>query len=339
MSRALLQICPHDVAPFGGLCERYEQAAASLDAEVTTVFLAPPEGPPLPKAEYLGFADLQDTGALRRELARYADKSWDMVLCHRYRPYWAVARSALANNACTVLAHEFGLLSRWQRRLSRRLFARRFHFAGVSPAVAAELGAVTGEASVLPNVLDVANAQARLRSRRDALGALGLGPGPITVGVVGRLHYKKRPQLALRAFKSFQAVHTDARLVFVGPGEQDGLAGPGVHFAGAVDGAAELLAAFDVLLHPTQIEAFGMVPLEAMFAGVPVVTLQQGGPAYVLGELGVYPRDDSAEAFAAAMLQAVELDSQALVAAGRERVLQMFSISALAGALDQLLTR
>jgi hypothetical protein len=39
------------------------------------------------------------------------------------------------------------------------------------------------------------------------------------------------------------------------------------------------------------------------------------------------------------MLQAVQIDSQELMSAGRERVLQMFSIAALAGALEQLLTR
>jgi len=332
-----LQICPHDVAPFTGLCERYEQAGASIDAEVTTVFLAPPQTEPLPYAEYLGCENLQHTVALRKGLAKYALARWDLVVCHRYRPYWAVARSPLAANPVIVVAHEFGLLSRRQRRLNRRLFARNCCFAGVSEPVADELERVVGKAYVLPNVLDVGAAEAALLARAEALARLDLSPGPLTIGVVGRLHYKKRPQLALRAFQRLQATHPDSRLVFVGDGDREGLLAPGVHLAGGIPDAARLFNAFDVLLHPTQVEAFGMVVLEAMFAGVPVVTLRQGGPAHVLGELGAYAQEDTAEGFAAAMIDAARIDRDHLLGAGRERVLRMFSVSALGRALDHVL--
>jgi glycosyltransferase involved in cell wall biosynthesis len=212
LKRRVLQICPHDVMPFGELCARYQQAAAQLGVDVTTVFLSPAHDQPLAHAEYLQCTDLADTKGLRRALHQYASESWDLVLCHRYRSYWAVVRTPLAANHCVVLAHEYGLMDRWQRRLNRTLFAADMTFAGVSTGVAEEL--MASEPVVLPNVVDVEQARQQLLSQQDALAALGLGPGGFTVGVVGRLHYKKRPTLALQAFQAFAANHSNARLVF-----------------------------------------------------------------------------------------------------------------------------
>jgi L-malate glycosyltransferase len=78
----------------------------------------------------------------------------------------------------------------------------------------------------------------------------------------------------------------DARLVLVGDGpeygrtrelvENLGLADH-VRYVGVVDGVASLLAAADVLLLPSETESFGLVALEAMASGVPVVASDVGG--------------------------------------------------------------
>ncbi len=349
MPRQILQICPHDSAPFGDLCRRYVQAAASIDIATTSVYLAPPEKQPLAYAEYLGFDNLADTAALRKALAPYGEHHWDMVLCHRYRPYWAVARSPLAQYPCVVLAHEFGLMDRWQRRLARQLFARQFKFTGVSPAVAAQLSRSVGRAGVLPNVLDPQHDPA-LVDKSQALSALGLEPGPFTIGLVGRLHYKKRPDLAVQAFQVFRQSHPEARLVVLGAGDRNeltpkGQSAPdmsapdmgGVHLMGVVPGAAKLFSAFDVLLHTAELEPFVMVVLEAMAAGVPVVTRRAGGPEYVLGDLGVYAAQPTAVAFAEALEKVLTLDRETYQNAGRHRIQDYFSIEALAKALEHLL--
>jgi glycosyltransferase involved in cell wall biosynthesis len=342
--RKVLQICPHDIAPFGELCRRYAQAAACIDVDMTSVYLAPPRDQALPYAEYLHMQDLADTAKLRQALTRYAGVDWDMVICHRYRSYWAVARSPLADNPSVVLAHEFGLLKRWQRRLARQLFARDFVFAGVSPAVAAELSRVVGQAGVLPNVVD-AESDPILLEQAAACAALGLEPGPFTVGVVGRLHYKKRPQLALQAFQRFHQHHPQSRVVFLGGGDQSALGlellSPAelahVHVLGNVPAAAQLFKAFDVLLHTASMEPFGMVVLEAMAAGLPVVTQKVGGPEYVLGDLGYYTEDDSPQGFAQALQASLRADHSGLQEAGQQRIQKYFSIAALAQALDHLL--
>jgi N-acetyl-alpha-D-glucosaminyl L-malate synthase BshA len=78
----------------------------------------------------------------------------------------------------------------------------------------------------------------------------------------------------------------DARLVLVGDGpeygrtrelvEKLGLA-EAVRYVGVVDDVVPLLKAADVLLLPSETESFGLVALEAMASGVPVVASDVGG--------------------------------------------------------------
>jgi N-acetyl-alpha-D-glucosaminyl L-malate synthase BshA len=78
----------------------------------------------------------------------------------------------------------------------------------------------------------------------------------------------------------------DARLVLVGDGPEYGrtrelVAKLGladmVRWVGVVDDVAPILKAADVLLLPSETESFGLVALEAMASGVPVVASDVGG--------------------------------------------------------------
>ncbi len=332
MSKRILQICPHDVAPFGALCERYAEAAALLDAEVTTLYLAPPAHTPRVGADYLDLDDLSSNRVIAAALNAYADASWDLIICHRYRAYWGVVRSRLRAHRVVAVAHDYGMLARWQRRLNRRLFASRVAFAGVSADVCRELAEVVGACRILPNPLDVDHQN--LLSRSAARRRLDIPDDVPLVGYVGRLHYKKRPNLALQAFQIFAERHPRAQLVMLGDGEEQGRlaaqAGSNVRILGFREDAPMLYAAFDVLLHTARKEAFGMVVLEAMFAGVPVVTQRQYGPEYVLDDLGVYAVGDNAVVHAAALERALAVDRATLTERGRQRVHEQFSAAALA---------
>ena len=50
-----------------------------------------------------------------------------------------------------------------------------------------------------------------------------------------------------------------------------------VRFTGVVDGVASLLEAANLLLLPSETESFGLVALEAMASGVPVIASDVGG--------------------------------------------------------------
>ncbi len=116
---------------------------------------------------------------------------------------------------------------------------------------------------------------------------------PFRVITVGRLIAIKGLDLAIRAFAN-SALPADAELVLIGDGpwrkrlesltDQLNLSHR-VEFRGTVD-RAEVLNAFrqaDVLLFPS-FEGAGMVVMEAMACGLPVVALQHGGPGEYLDE-------------------------------------------------------
>lgn len=96
---------------------------------------------------------------------------------------------------------------------------------------------------------------------------------------VNRLALAKHPDLAVQAAT---ALNLPLKVVGVGPmlkqlREQ---AGPTVEFLGAVDDAAlhTLYAGAKALLYPVEDEDFGIVPVEAMSYGLPVIAHRSGGP-------------------------------------------------------------
>ena len=344
----ILQICPHDSAPFGSLLQAYAAAARLAELEVVTVVLDQPDAEPIEGFIYLGAKALRNAGTelrnhpeLRTHLEAKGRDYWDLVLCHRYAAFRAALKLNIQRQRIAVLAHEYNVLASWRRRLLRILRAPRARFGGVSPTVSAQLAKHTRMGFVLPNVLDLAHFESRSLDRTAARAQLGLDAGQLIVGVVGRLHYKKRPELAMAAFQEFVSHAPQARLLFVGDGDPElkaQLSKAGAIMAGNVPDAARYFSAFDVLLHTGNVESFGMVVLEAMASGVPVVVGDGGGPEYVLGQLGFYPPDDNASGFAEALGRAVTASAHpetlaTYQAAALARTQQMFSIESLARSL------
>ena len=120
---------------------------------------------------------------------------------------------------------------------------------------------------------------------------------------IGRLSAYKRVDLAIRAFSRLRA-----RLIVVGEGrERDALeriAGENVAFTGRVDEATkrELLATARGFVFPGE-DDFGIVMVEALASGAPVVAFDAGGAPEIVrdGEHGVLVRDASADAFTEAI--------------------------------------
>jgi glycosyltransferase involved in cell wall biosynthesis len=84
---------------------------------------------------------------------------------------------------------------------------------------------------------------------------------------------------------------------------------------------ADLLAAASVFTYPSRYEGFGLPPLEAMSAGVPVVTTRTGALPDVLGDAArfVTPGDRGALAAELADLLRNREQRDALIANGRGR--------------------
>jgi alpha-1,6-mannosyltransferase len=89
---------------------------------------------------------------------------------------------------------------------------------------------------------------------------------------------------------------------------------------------ARLIASCDALAHAGQQETFGLVVLEAMACGLPVVGMADGGVAELVGERhGVLVRPGSGEAFAAGIEALYARDVRALGATARDAVEKSYS--------------
>lgn len=339
MTVSVLQICPHDDPPFADLCHVYRLAVESLGCTCTTVILGRASGDAVQDAIYLGQPDLSKDRQVVQALHAALKGEFALAICHRYRAWRTLAKSRVDVTHRIVVAHEFGFFSRAIRRWHAR-FASRTLFAGVSEAVTVELAAVARQAVTLPNALDVEAMGRELLSAKAALSELGLTEGPLTLGVIGRLHAKKQPALARDGFLA--ANLPDSRIVFVGDGEL----APGLRvddsqviFAGFVPRARRLLRAFDaVLLTTGGVEAFGMAALEAMAAGVPVICQRVSGPLEVLGEHGIY-YDEATPADVARAIHRFAGDCDSTGARARAmltRTQAKFSVPALARHLATL---
>jgi glycosyltransferase involved in cell wall biosynthesis len=108
---------------------------------------------------------------------------------------------------------------------------------------------------------------------------------------VNRLALAKHPELAVQA-----ANQLNLPLKVVGSGAMKEylkeIAGPTVEFLGAVKDAElnELYSGAKALLYPVEDEDFGIVPIEAMGHGVPVISHRSGGPMETIieGKTGVF---------------------------------------------------
>ncbi len=122
---------------------------------------------------------------------------------------------------------------------------------------------------------------------------------------VNRLALAKHPELAVQA-----ATQLKVPLKVVGTGKMlaglKAMAGPTVEFLESVDDQQlhQLYAGATALLYPVEDEDFGMVPIEAMGHGVPVIAHLSGGPRETIIEekTGLFIHELSVAALVEAML-------------------------------------
>ena len=151
--------------------------------------------------------------------------------------------------------------------------------------------------AVMPPQLD-----ARARER------LGLPPGAFVVGGIGRLHAQKAWDVLCRAAELVHASRPEICFVVVGEGpERDALerepSCSHVRFHGYVPDASSLLGGFDLLAIPSRYEGLGLVAIEGMLAGVPIVASDIEGLVEAIEESGRLVPPENASALADAILE------------------------------------
>lgn len=148
----------------------------------------------------------------------------------------------------------------------------------------------------------------RATIRRGLVERFSIRPGDFVVGAVGRCHdYYRRFSVLIKGFRRVLDRIPEAKLLIVGGGRDfegyerlvrdQGLESV-VVLTGYQPDAYRFCHLMDVFAMPTRMDSFGLVFVEAMAAGVPVIAPAVGGVPYVVsdGETGLLtpPGDDAA---------------------------------------------
>lgn len=158
----------------------------------------------------------------------------------------------------------------------------------------ATLGIPDSRIRTVPNPID----ESEFISPRDPAAfrdAHGIGDAPLVL-FLGKLTPRKGVDVLLRAFAQLR--HPRARLLIAGNDMGSGAKadalivalalGQRAHRIGLLRGAARLdaLAAADVVVYPSRDEVFGLVALEALLCGTPVVVCNDSGCGEIVAQLG-----------------------------------------------------
>jgi len=155
---------------------------------------------------------------------------------------------------------------------------------------------------------------------------------PVTLGILGQIAPHKGHGVAIEALRLLGSGY---RLVIAGQGKAEYLdhlrkqgAGLPIEFAGFAE-FREFFSTIDIMLVPSWEEPFGIVLLEAMAAGVPLISTAAGGPLDIIrtGIDGILvpPKNPDALAGAVRSLKDPSL-RQSIIRSARERVESHFDI-------------
>jgi glycosyltransferase involved in cell wall biosynthesis len=164
---------------------------------------------------------------------------------------------------------------------------------------------------VIPNPVDVESV--RTRAREDPEIPVLLPTQEPLILAVGRLERQKNFPLLVRAFAKVRE-HGLAKLLILGEGPQRSSIesliaslrlGADVSLPGAVENPYPYMAGADTLVLSSEEEGFGLVLVEAMSVGCPVVATRcPGGPVDILqkGRSGILTRPGDPDELAAALV-------------------------------------
>ncbi|MBP0946887.1 glycosyltransferase [Pseudomonas alliivorans] len=314
--RHVLQFCHGYDGPFLDCARQYASLFAGKGYRVTTVFLTGAADPDVvadcgsDEVLFMEFSSKAirglKLGAIRELRSIVASRHFSFCIAHRFKPVYI----ALLATRLPVIGvhHAFGDYQRRSRKLFANLFRKRLSLLGVSDSVRDDmrksLPAWPAERiETLYNRIDVEQLQGSQFSAEDARVELGLSPSAWIVGNVGRLHPDKDQATLLRGFAlALPSLPENSQLVILGKGRLEeslkelarelGI-GANVLFLGQVADARRYFKAFDVFALSSDHEPFGMVLLEAMVAGVPVVATSCGGAREVVEDVGLlFPLGD-----------------------------------------------
>ncbi|MBN2258196.1 MAG: glycosyltransferase [Anaerolineaceae bacterium] len=203
--------------------------------------------------------------------------------------------------------------------------------------------------TVIYNGINTDHFDHQLPNRHNVCLELGIPADDLIVGSVGRLVTQKDFPLVLQVFSRFNEHNPNSSLVIVGDGDQRNKLeqevrlkqiAEKVHFVGFQQDVRSFLSIFDLFITTPIYEGLGLVILEAMMMGVPVVAARVGGIPEVIisGETGLLVDSRDPDEYVAAMHRIIkETDlREHIVEQARLRVREHFSLTAMVRKYEQL---
>ncbi len=206
------------------------------------------------------------------------------------------------------------LFSQFDRVVSpSRFIARRLEEAGVNNIVIRPLG------------VEIDTFRPERRDRQWLLKQLGLGDDARLLCFAGRPAKEKNVDVLIEAVQKLGAPY---HLVLVGAGagmpEEDRVIS--MPYEGDPKAVAKIIASCDAFVHANDKEPFGLIVLEAMACGRPVVGVNAGGVAETVDEsVGQLAASADADDYAEAVEALFARDIEAIGRAAREKAVSQFA--------------
>lgn len=302
----------------------------------------------------VGTHDLRAFELVRRYIREHGP--FDILHGHSSKAGAYARLLKLAGTQAAVLytPHAFITMSTSMTKIKRRAFGLiEWTLAGLTDRLicvsrdeqrhAIALGIPEHRASVVINGVPGAPSVDRANVRR----RLGASEREIVVGFVGRLDDQKAPERLVGAVLGLAQRLPHLTLAMVGDGPKReglerqaadrGFAGR-VRWLGAVDGRA-LMPGFDIFVLPSRYEAFPYVLLEALDAGLPIVTTPVGGVdetiAHGVNGFVVSHHDGNALTNTIAQLASDSIMRERMGAASRQRA-TLFTVEKMVEGTERL---
>lgn len=176
---------------------------------------------------------------------------------------------------------------------------------------------------------------------------LGLPPGALAIGFVGRLETRKGLLDLARAWPIISSEIVNAHLIIVGTGPDEHKArelfgaAPRMHWLGYRSDVPAVLRALDMIAVPSHWEGFGLVAAEALAAGVPVVAANASSLPEIVTD-GVHgrlvpPRDPESLASALVMMARDPAGRKRMADAGRAHIRTQFGVEGMVDKYEEIL--
>lgn len=212
--------------------------------------------------------------------------------------------------------HQFGKVTSWRTKLSLHIYRYANCVVAVSQGAADSIGeivpAIRNRTKIIYNGVDIQEVQSLAKADLDSdISAKTFNPYRIVC--VGRLNYQKGYDILINALEILHSRRSDFSALFVGQGdlrdelmrlcEEKGISEL-VHFLGWRRNPYSIMSRSDLFVLPSRFEGFGLVLVEALACGTPIVSFDcPSGPREILanGSYGKLVEPQNVEALATAV--------------------------------------